>query len=69
MNQKMLEKYAELIVKAGLNLQEGQQLFVAAEMTTALLVREVTAKAYQNGCPLVTILWADEEIKKIRQNF
>ena len=66
MNKKMLEKYAELIVKAGLNLQEGQRLFVAAEMNTAPLVREVTTKAYQNDCPLVTILWADEEIKKIR---
>ena len=69
MNKEILEKYAELIVKVGLNLQKGQQLFVAAEMNTAPLVREVTAKAYQNGCPLVTVLWADEMLKKIRHEF
>lgn len=62
----MLEKYAEVIVKVGLNLQPGQRLFVAAEMNTAPLVRAVTAKAYQNGAPLVNVLWTDEELTKIR---
>ncbi len=69
MEKKLLEKYAKVIVEVGLNLQEGQQLFIAAEMNTAPLVREVTAKAYQNGCPLVTVLWSDESLKKIRHEF
>jgi aminopeptidase len=69
MNKEMLEKYAELIVKVGLNLQEGQRLFVMAEMDTAPLVRAVTAKAYQNGAPYVMVLWEDEELKRIRQEF
>ena len=69
MDKKLLEKYARVIVEVGLNLQEGQRLFIAAEMNTAPLVREVTAKAYQNGCPLVTVLWADEKLKQIRHEF
>ena len=63
---QMLEKYAEVIVKIGLNLQPGQRLFIAAELNTAPLVRAVTAKAYQNGAPLVNVLWTDEELTKIR---
>ncbi|MCP4140991.1 MAG: aminopeptidase [Chloroflexi bacterium] len=69
MNKKVLEKYAELIVKVGLNLQKGQRLFIAAGLNTAPIVREVTAKAYQNGAPLVTVLWDDEELKKIRHQY
>ena len=69
MQEGMLEKYAELIVKVGLNLQEGQRLFISAEINTAALVHEVTAKAYQNSCPLVTVLWADERLKKIRHEY
>ena len=65
----MLKKYAEVIVEVGLNLQEGQRLFVSAEMNTAPLVREVVAKAYQNGCPLVTVLWKDEQLQKIRHEY
>ena len=69
MNKKTLAKYAELIVKVGLNLQEGQRLFIAAEMNTAPLVREVTAKAYQNNCPFVHVLWTDENLTKIRYDY
>ncbi|NQU30828.1 MAG: aminopeptidase [Anaerolineae bacterium] len=64
--ENMLSRYAEMIVKVGLNLQSGQRLFIASEMNTAPLVRNVAAKAYQNGCPLVTVIWDDEELKKIR---
>ena len=69
MNKNMLEKYAEVIAKVGLNLQEGQRLFIAAGLNTAPLVREVTAKAYENGAPLVTVFWDDEELKKIRHQY
>jgi len=65
----MLSRYAEMIVKVGLNLQPGQRLFIATEMNTAPLVRKVTAKAYQNGSPLVTVIWDDEELKKIRHEY
>ena len=69
MNKKLLEKYAEEIVKVGLNLQEGQRLFISAGINTAPLVREVTAKAYQNGCPYVFVYWNDENLKKIRHEY
>ena len=63
---QMLEKYAEVVVKVGLNLQPGQRLMIAAEMNTAPLVRAITAKAYQNGAPYVNVFWSDEDLTKIR---
>ena len=65
----MLEKYADVIVNVGLNLQPGQRLFVSAEMNTKPLVRQVVAKAYQSGCSLVTVIWSDEQLRKIRHQY
>ncbi|MBT7781947.1 MAG: aminopeptidase, partial [Anaerolineae bacterium] len=63
--EEKLKKYAELVVKVGLNVQPGQKLIVRAVTNTAPLVREITAAAYQLGSPLVTILWVDEQVNKI----
>ncbi len=67
--EKNLKKYAELVVKVGLNLQPRQKLIVRADINTAPLVEEIVAVAYQEGCPLVTIVWSDEKINKIRHQY
>lgn len=64
-----LKKYAELIVKVGLNVQEGQKVVVRAGHNTVALVREIVAEAYKAGSPLVTVVWSDEQSSKIRQQY
>lgn len=65
-----LEKYAELIVKVGLNLQPEQRLFlVAFSLDVAPLVRQVVKSAYKNGSRLVSVLWLDEHLDKIRYQY
>jgi len=68
--QQTLEKYAELAVKVGVNLQPGQRLWIRAiPLDVAPLVRAVVAKAYQHGSRLVTVLWEDEHLDKIRYQY
>ncbi len=72
--ERNLEKYAELIVKFGLNIQPGQRLLIGTPRTStygvpielAPLVRLITKKAYQSGAKLVEILWEDAQIRLIR---
>lgn len=65
--EQKLTKYADLIVKVGLNLQPGQRLYILAYVIeSAPLVRQVVKSAYQNGSRLVTVLWLDEQLEKIR---
>lgn len=65
-----LQRYAELIIKVGVNLQPGQRLFILAlPLEVAPLVREVTKCAYQNGCKLVTVQWEDELLDPIRYQY
>jgi len=65
-----LQRYAELIVKVGLNLQPGQRLFIVAfSLDVAPVVRAVTASAYQNGSKLVSVLWLDEQLDLARYQY
>lgn len=65
--EQKLERYSDLIVKVGLNLQPSQRLvIIASPLDVAPLVRLVSKSAYQNGCRLITVMWLDEQIKKIR---
>jgi aminopeptidase len=69
-----LEKYAEVIVRVGLNLQRGQRLMVGAPffgvdgtpLEAYPLVRRVAKAAYQAGAGYVAVNWDDEELQRIR---
>jgi aminopeptidase len=66
-HEKLLQKYAEVIVKVGLNLQKGQRLIITnsrlrgVSIIAAPLVREVVRAAYQAGARFVDVIWSDEE--------
>lgn len=62
----MLEKYAELVVKVGVNIQPGQVLIVQAPLETVDLTRLIVGKAYEAGAKYVQVDWDDEQITRIR---
>ncbi|MCA1296676.1 aminopeptidase [Paenibacillus sp. alder61] len=62
----LLEKYAELVVKVGVNIQPGQVLIVQAPLETVEFTRLVVAKAYESGAKYVQVEWDDEAITKMR---
>jgi aminopeptidase len=56
-----LDRYANLIVRTGLNITPGQQLVISAPVDALPLVRLVTEHAYKAGATLVTTLYVDDE--------
>lgn len=65
--RKILDKYASLAIDVGLNLQPGQRLIIwTNQLELAPLVRQVVARAYQVGSPLVSVLWQDDGVNKSR---
>ena len=62
---QLLQKYADVVVRVGLNLRAGQRLFVLAGIHDYPLVRLVARSAYQAGASYVDVVWHDEEIKHI----
>lgn len=61
-----IRKYAEVILKIGLNLQKDQILFVRAPIETKELVEVITDLAFDLGAFDVYIKWNDEITNKIR---
>ena len=64
-NEKLI-KYAKLAVKVGVNIQPGQQLYIAASLDAAPLVRLITKQAYEVGAKQVHVDWNDDEISRLR---
>jgi len=69
-----LEKYAEVIVSVGLNIQPGQRLVIGppmwgtfgTELEFVPLVRLIATKAYQAGARLVDVMWRDDQLELTR---
>lgn len=59
-HEKLLDTYAKLTVRTGLNLQKDQQLVITAPLDAVPLVRRITEHAYRAGASLVTTVYADD---------
>lgn len=64
--QKGIEKYAELILKVGLRLKQGDKLLVLVSEDTLPMVREVTKQAYQLGVTDVIYDFSDDAMTLAR---
>ncbi len=61
-----LDRLAEVAVKVGLQLREGQDLLLTAPAAALPLVRRIAEHAYRAGAGLVTPFLSDEEITLAR---
>jgi aminopeptidase len=64
--QKNLEKYAELAVKVGVNIQKGQTLSINATLDAVDFVRLVVKKAYEIGAFNVIVNWNDDGVTRTK---
>jgi aminopeptidase len=67
----LLDTYAAVILKVGVNLQPGQTLSIGAPgagapIETADFVRRVAAQAYAAGAGDVVVEWADPQLQRVR---
>lgn len=61
----LLEKYANLIVKKGLGIKEGDFLNIRADVEMAPFMRIVTRHAYEAGAAKVIINWGDDALSRL----
>src|SRR5260221_11886976 len=71
-HQELLQKYAEAIVKVGLNIRAGQRLIINNALSQGItpagraLGYEVAKAAYAAGARYVQPIWGDEGMMRIR---
>ena len=61
-----LDRLAEVVVRTGVNLGQGQELVITAPIEALPLVRLIVVHAYKAGASLVTPIFNDGEITKAR---
>ncbi len=59
-----IDRYADLIVRVGANVQPGQRTFVDASTDHAELVRAVARSAYRAGAAYVDVRYIDPHVRK-----
>jgi aminopeptidase len=64
-----LDRLAEVAVKVGLRLREGQDLLLTASAVALPLVRKIAEHAYKAGAGLVTPILGDEELTLARYRY
>lgn len=64
--KKNIEKYAQLIIKKGINIQKDQILVISAPVVTCDFTRQLVEEAYKAGAKEVVVHWGDEVIEKYR---
>lgn len=65
LTNKQMEKYAELAVRVGANMQKGQEVVIRCDVQCAEFAHLIAAKAYEFGAKLVHMEWHDEKLDRI----
>lgn len=65
-DQKTQEKYADLALQTGVNIQKNQALMINAPIEGADFTRIVARKAYELGAKDVHINWVDDELTLLK---
>jgi aminopeptidase len=59
-----LERYAELAVRVGANVEEGQNVFIVSQIEHAPLARALTRASYAAGARYVDVNYRDQHVRK-----
>ncbi len=65
MNREHLNKYAELVIYQGVNIQQGQKLVIATTPENAQLLRLLAEKAYDAGASEVIADYHDDPLRRM----
>jgi aminopeptidase len=61
---ELLRAYAQLVVRAGVNLEAGQELLIEAQLDHAPLVRAIAEEAYASEARFVDVRYGDPYIRR-----
>ena len=69
MKKSVLRAYADLIVRAGLNVQKGQDVLVYADLDQPEFVQMVVEACYKAKAREVTVLWNYQPLQKVHARY
>ncbi|MBO5526276.1 MAG: aminopeptidase [Clostridia bacterium] len=69
MTQQQLQNYAKLIAVKGLNVQDGQEVWINAELDQPEFVTMVVEECYKAGAAKVVVDWSHQPVSKLNATY
>ena len=69
MELNRLQKYAELIIKCGLNVQKGQEVIIRCGLDQPDFVAMCVEECYKSGAERVKVEWSYMPVTKLNYNY
>lgn len=69
MNTNQLKNYAKLLAVKGLNVQEGQEVWISAELDQPEFVTMVVEECYKAGASKVVVDWTHQPVSKLNASY
>ena len=69
MKKTVLKKYADLLVRCGLNVQKGQEVMIYADLDQPEFVQMVVEAAYKAKAKKVIVEWSYQPLSKIHTKY
>src|SRR4029079_10944393 len=63
-SEELQERYADLVVRVGANVSEGQDVIIAGYVEQAPFARSLARAAYEAGARYVTVQYADQLVRR-----
>lgn len=60
-----IERYANLVVRKGVNVKPGQEVVVQSPVECVEFARLLVKRAYAAGAGHVTVIWGDDEVSRL----
>lgn len=64
--KETMEKYVDLILRKGVNVQKNQPVFITAPLEGATFARLLAKRAYEFGAKNVHVEWVDDELTLLK---
>ncbi len=69
MKKTVMQKYAKLIARKGVNVRKGQEVIVSASLDQPEFVKMVVEECYRAGASKVTVEWSFQPITKLHYRY
>lgn len=64
--EEKFREYAQLLIRIGLNVRQGQTLVISSPVECAWFARMCAAEAYETGCREVVMNWHDDAMSRMK---
>ena len=69
MKKTVLRKYAQLIAASGVNVQPGQEVFIAADLDQPEFVKMLVEECYKRKAKKVVVDWSYQPLQKLHYRY